>query len=69
MRLKEAIKFGQGNNKLNADINDFLINEGIDPFKDEDTYKFMFNLLSAISERRMKKHILSLIKKWAERKK
>lgn len=62
--MENAIDFGKQRNELNAKINDFLIKEGIDPFDGEDEYKFMFNLLSIMSNKEEKKKLDGLLNKF-----
>lgn len=62
--MENPIEFGKQQNELNAKINDFLIKEGIDPFDNEDEYKFMFNLISTMSNKEEKKKLDELLNKF-----
>lgn len=62
--MMNLIEFAKQQNELNAKINDFLIKEGIDPFDNEDEYRFMFNLISIMSNKEEKKKLDELLNKF-----
>lgn len=66
MTPEEAKKIGEENNRLNAEINDFLLNEGIDPFKEDNklAYDFLFELLKRLEYEKYKIFFFQLLRSY-----